>query len=66
MTVKISMLFFWVVTPCGFADRFKRFGRTYCFHLQDQSWGDQISRIIWAEYVAYTGEIRNAHRILVG
>jgi hypothetical protein len=32
--VKISMLVFWVVTPCGFVGRYKRFGGIYCIHLQ--------------------------------
>jgi hypothetical protein len=28
---------FWVVTPCGLADRYQRFEGTYCVHLQDIS-----------------------------
>jgi hypothetical protein len=32
--VKMSMLFFWVITPCGLASRYQRFGGTYCVHLQ--------------------------------
>jgi hypothetical protein len=31
---KSSMLVFWVVTPCGFVDRYQRFIGTYCPHLQ--------------------------------
>jgi hypothetical protein len=34
MAAKISMLFFWVVTPCRLAGRYQRFGGTYYFHLQ--------------------------------
>jgi hypothetical protein len=30
----IYMHLFWVVTPCGFVDRYQRFGETYCLHLQ--------------------------------
>jgi hypothetical protein len=32
--VKLSMLVFWVVTPCGLVGRYQRFGRTYCLNLQ--------------------------------
>jgi hypothetical protein len=32
--MKMLMLVFWVVMPCGLVDRCKRFGRTYCLHLQ--------------------------------
>jgi hypothetical protein len=31
--VKMSMLVFWVVTPCGLVGRFQRFRKTYCLHL---------------------------------
>jgi hypothetical protein len=33
--VNMSMLVYWVVTPCGLVGRYKRFGGTYCFHLLD-------------------------------
>jgi hypothetical protein len=29
MAVKMSMLVFWVVTPCGLGGRYERFGTTY-------------------------------------
>jgi hypothetical protein len=32
--VKISMLVFWVVTPCGLVGRYHRFRGTYCLSLQ--------------------------------
>jgi hypothetical protein len=32
--VKMSMLVFHVVTPCGFVSTYKRFGESYCLHLQ--------------------------------
>jgi hypothetical protein len=32
--VKISMLVFWVVMPCGLVGRYQRFGGKYCFILQ--------------------------------
>jgi hypothetical protein len=32
--VKMSMLFFWIVTSCGLAGRYQRFGGTYFLHLQ--------------------------------
>jgi hypothetical protein len=32
--VKILILLFWVVTPCGLVGRHHRFGGTYCHHLQ--------------------------------
>jgi hypothetical protein len=28
--VKMSMLFFWVVTPCRLAGKYQRLGETYC------------------------------------
>jgi hypothetical protein len=30
---KITVLVFWVVTPCELAGRYQRFGGTYCLHL---------------------------------
>jgi hypothetical protein len=30
----MSMLVFWVVTPCGPVGKYQRFGETYCLHLQ--------------------------------
>jgi hypothetical protein len=32
--MKMLTVVFWVVTPCGLAGRYKRFGDTYCLHLQ--------------------------------
>jgi hypothetical protein len=29
-TVKMSMLVFWIVTPCGLVGRYQRFGGIYC------------------------------------
>jgi hypothetical protein len=37
MAVKMSMLLFWVVTPCGIVGRYQRFGWTCCLHLQPSS-----------------------------
>jgi hypothetical protein len=34
-TLGMVLLVFWVVTPCGFVGRYKRFGGTYFLHLQD-------------------------------
>jgi hypothetical protein len=34
MAVKVSMLTFWVVTPCELIVRYKRFGRTHYLHIQ--------------------------------
>jgi hypothetical protein len=34
LTAKISMLVFWVVTPCGLVGEYESFGGTYCLHLQ--------------------------------
>jgi hypothetical protein len=31
--VKMSMLVFWVVMPCGLVGKYQRFGGTYCLHL---------------------------------
>jgi hypothetical protein len=31
--VKMLVLFYCVVTPCGLTGRYQRFGETYCFHL---------------------------------
>jgi hypothetical protein len=33
-TVKMSILVFWVVTPCGLIGRYQRFGGIYYLHLQ--------------------------------
>jgi hypothetical protein len=33
--VKMSMLFFWAVTPCELVDKYQLFAGTYCLHLQD-------------------------------
>jgi hypothetical protein len=33
-SVNMSVLVFWVVTPCGLLSRYQRFGGTYCLHLQ--------------------------------
>jgi hypothetical protein len=30
---RVSILYFWVVTPCGLVCRSQPFGRTYCLHL---------------------------------
>jgi hypothetical protein len=32
--LKMTVLFFWVVTPCRLIGRYQRFGETYCLHLQ--------------------------------
>jgi hypothetical protein len=37
MVMKILMMFFWVVTPCGPIGRYQCFRETYCLHLQDFS-----------------------------
>jgi hypothetical protein len=34
LVMKLSLLVFWVVMPCGLAGRYKRFGGIYCLHLQ--------------------------------
>jgi hypothetical protein len=34
--LKMTMLFFWVVTPCGLVGRYQHFGETYCLHFQDR------------------------------
>jgi hypothetical protein len=33
MAVMMTVLYFWVVTPCRFIGRYQRFGETYCLHL---------------------------------
>jgi hypothetical protein len=32
--ISVILLFLWVLAPCGFLDGGKRFGETYCLHLQ--------------------------------
>jgi hypothetical protein len=32
--VRMTMLFFWVVTPCRLVSIYQRFGEIYCIHLQ--------------------------------
>jgi hypothetical protein len=32
--VRISMLVFWVITPCALVARYQHFGETCCLHLQ--------------------------------
>jgi hypothetical protein len=34
MAVRMLMLVFWVVTPCGRVSRYQRFRGTYCLHVQ--------------------------------
>jgi hypothetical protein len=34
--VKMSMLVFWVVTPCGLVNGYQRFGGTYRLHLHQE------------------------------
>jgi hypothetical protein len=34
MAVKISMLVFWVKTPCRLVSKYQRFLGTYCLNLQ--------------------------------
>jgi hypothetical protein len=36
VAVKMSVLVFWLVTPCGFVGRYQHFGETYCLHLPTQ------------------------------
>jgi hypothetical protein len=36
--VKMSMLIFWVVTPCALVSRYQCFGGTCCLHLQSIQW----------------------------
>jgi hypothetical protein len=33
MAVKMSVLFFWVVTPCGLVGRYQCYGEIYCLCL---------------------------------
>jgi hypothetical protein len=33
MTMKIAVLVFWVVTPCGLVGRYQQFGGTCCLHI---------------------------------
>jgi hypothetical protein len=35
--VKVQIMVFWVVAPCSLVGGFKRFGGTYCLHLQSRS-----------------------------
>jgi hypothetical protein len=41
--VKMSMLVFWVVTPCGLAVRYQRLRGTYCLHLQGWKWRKYVA-----------------------
>jgi hypothetical protein len=34
IAVRMMMMFFWVLVPCRLISRYKRFGETYCLHLQ--------------------------------
>jgi hypothetical protein len=36
--VKMSLMVFWAVTPCGIVDRYRRFGGTYCLQLQGKTY----------------------------
>lgn len=40
--VKMTMLFFWVITPCRFEGRYKCSGETNCFHLSILMYKDKI------------------------
>jgi hypothetical protein len=37
MTVRMTMFFIWVLTPCRLVGRYQHFGGTYCLHLQGDS-----------------------------
>jgi hypothetical protein len=39
----VSMLVFWVVTPCGFIGRYQCSGGTYCLHFQRWRWRQYVS-----------------------
>jgi hypothetical protein len=39
---QFSVLFFWVVTPCGLVVRYQCFGETYCLHLQGWSFSGML------------------------
>jgi hypothetical protein len=36
-TMKVLVLFFWVMMMCGLVDRYQHFGETYCLHRQSWS-----------------------------
>jgi hypothetical protein len=43
MAEKISILFFWVVTPCAPVGRYQRFRETYCLHPQGKVEGPRVN-----------------------
>jgi hypothetical protein len=46
-----SMLFFWVVTPCGLVGRYQHFGETYHLHFQDWSVSPEDGGSTFLQYV---------------
>jgi hypothetical protein len=42
--VRMMMLFFWVLEPCGLVGRGQRFGETYCLHIQGRILLDELSK----------------------
>jgi hypothetical protein len=45
--VKMSMLVFWVVTPCGLVCKYQPAGGTYCLHLQSLRWMQYATPKFW-------------------
>jgi hypothetical protein len=41
----VSMFVFWVVKQCGLVCRYRRFGETYCLHLQGWRWTKAIASL---------------------
>jgi hypothetical protein len=61
--VEMSMLFFWVMTPCGLADSYQRFGETqaYSLHLHSPEDGDSMFlRNVGNCLQVHTGQIINS------
>jgi hypothetical protein len=43
----ISIMVFWVVTPCVFVDRYLRFGETQCLHFHSWRWKQYVAPKHW-------------------
>jgi hypothetical protein len=44
--MKVSMLVFWVVSPCGLIGRYQSFGGTYCIHFSPEYNKKDIPKMI--------------------
>jgi hypothetical protein len=60
-TFSLSMLVFWVVTPCGLVGRYRRFGETYCLHLQAL----KLNTVCFSETLVVDTDVSEKHTVSI-